>query len=144
MRIRAGLPLLVSLLLPLAGCPMAQTNVVEGGRCVRSTQCAAGLVCGAMGTCTSDLTGFGTGMVPVVDGGMMDVPPMDTPPADAPPFDAGPMDTPPVPDVPMDVPPPPDTPMPIDTGVDSPATMPDTPPDPDVPPEMDAGDIDAP
>lgn len=126
----------------LGGCPLAPTGVAEGGPCVRSTQCSAGLVCSATGFCTSDLTGFGMGMVPNTDvpmdldtgdldaGEPMDVPGMDAPviPMDVPVI---PMD---VPVVPMDVPMAPD--VPVDTGVDS--GMPDVPPD--VPaPDDDAG-----
>lgn len=119
----------------LAGCPLAPINVAEGGPCVRSTQCSPGLVCSAAGVCTSDLTGFGMGMVPNTDvpmdldagdldaGAPMDTPGMDTPGMDVPVI---PMD---VPVVPMDVPMAPD--VPVDTGVDS--GMPDVPMTPDVP-----------
>ncbi len=130
----------------LAGCPLAPTNVAEGGPCVRSTQCVPGLVCSATGVCTSDLTGFGMGMVPNTDvpmgldtgdlmdaGEPMDAPGMDTPGMDVPVI---PMD---VPVVPMDVPMTPDVPTdtPRDTGVD--AGMPDVPAPPDVPMDEDAG-----
>lgn len=134
----------------LGGCPLAPTGVIEGGPCVRSTQCSPGLVCSATGVCTSDLTGFGMGMVPNTDvpmdldtgdlrdaGEPMDVPGMDVPviPMDVP---VVPMD---VPVVPMDVPMTPDVPVdaPRDTGVDS--GMPDVPAD--VPVDDDAGEEDA-
>lgn len=130
----------------LAGCPLAPTGVVEGGPCVRSTQCSPGLVCSATGFCTSDLTGFGMGMVPNTDvpmaldaGDLLDAgEPMDVPGMDAPviPMDVPvvPMDTPMTPDVPVDAP--------RDAGVD--AGMPDVPAPPDVPvADDDAGEEDA-
>lgn len=119
----------------IAGCPLAATGLAEGGPCVRSTQCAPGLVCSATNVCTSDLTGFGMGMVPNTDVPVMDAGEMadagevpDVPGLDAPII---PMDTP---IVPMDTPiVPMDTPVAIDTGVD--AGMPDT--------GVDAGEPDA-
>lgn len=118
----------------LAGCPLAPTGVAEGSPCVRSTQCTAGLVCSATGVCTSDLTGFGMGMVPNtdvpmdLDAGDLDAgEPMDVPAMDAPMI---PLD---VPMVPMDVPMTPDVPAdaPTDSGLDS--GLPDVPAPPDVP-----------
>jgi hypothetical protein len=121
-------------LLSIAGCSLAPTGLAEGSRCLRSTQCAGGLVCSAAGTCTSDLNGFGQGMVPDVGGdvGMIDAGEMmDVPGLDAPGMD--------VPVVPMDTPPAPDTPMPVDTGVDA-GGMPDTPAEEDTGvPEEDTG-----
>lgn len=140
--------------LALAGCPLAPLGVAEGGRCVRSTQCNGGLVCSAAGICTSDLMGFGTGMVPVVDAagidaGMLDAGDFDGGAFDAGDFDGGgpidapivPMDTP---VIPMDTPVPMDTPAPFDAGMpdageDAPVADPDAPvADPDAPAE-DAG-----
>src|SRR5687768_17613151 len=115
---------------------MAPTNLTAGSRCLRSTQCAPGLVC-AGGVCTADLDGFG-GTVPVIDAGTPDVPPG----MDAPLDDVGPLPDVPGEDAPMtmmdsgempDVPP-----TPVDAPVimpDTPAVMPDAPPDPpDAPP----------
>lgn len=109
----------------ISGCPLAPSGLAEGGPCVRSTQCAPGLVCSAANVCTSDLTGFGTGMVPNTDVPVMDAGEMadagempDVPGLDAPII---PMDTPIIPmDTPIVVV---DAPPVIDTGVD--AGMPD-------------------
>ncbi|WP_236605381.1 hypothetical protein [Sandaracinus amylolyticus] len=62
---------LVATMLFVVGCSGAPTNLAEGARCVRSTQCAVGLACN-MGVCTSDLDGFGMGTVPSADAGGID------------------------------------------------------------------------
>lgn len=140
--LRSVVALAPAALVAIAGCALAPTGLTEGSRCLRSTQCAGGLVCSAAGVCTSDLNGFGQGMVPDVGGGdaemmdageMMDVPGLDAPAMD-------------VPVLPMDTPPTPDTPMPVvDTGVDA-GGMPDVPEVDTGVPEEDAGvpDEDAP
>jgi hypothetical protein len=57
-------------------CVTPPGQVTAGGRCTRTAECGPGLACN-MGVCTTDLTGFGMGMVPM--------PPMDAGPVDAPP-----------------------------------------------------------
>ncbi len=71
----APLSFLAILVGTLVGCVGATSRLGEGGRCSRTAECAPGLLCNA-GVCTSDLTGFGMGMVPVT--------PMDAGPVDAP------------------------------------------------------------
>jgi len=57
------------------GCVGAPGALAAGARCTRTSECGPGLLCN-MGVCTTDRTGFGNGMVPVV--------PMDAGPVDAP------------------------------------------------------------
>lgn len=45
------------------GCGAVPTELGSGERCVRTSQCSAGLVCSA-GVCTNDLSMFGGGVVP--------------------------------------------------------------------------------
>ncbi|MDQ3036374.1 MAG: hypothetical protein M3Y87_28510 [Myxococcota bacterium] len=87
----------------IAGCGGTPSNLGAGEACVRSAQCAPGLACN-MGMCTNDLSGFGTGVVPSGDAGVVEVdaaaddggvveidagPPVDTD-AGTTPVDAGP------------------------------------------------------
>lgn len=57
----------------IAGCASYPTNLGPGQACVRTSQCAAGMVC-SMGQCTADLTGFGGGRPTSLDAGA----PIDT------------------------------------------------------------------
>lgn len=128
-------------LLVLAGCARETGFAGPGERCVRSTECMAGLACVA-GQCSTDLSGIGGGTLPPR--------PMDagSPPDAGPMMDAGAMDAgfdsgaPPVPD--SGPPPVPDSgppPMP-DSG---PPPMPDAgPPDSGPPPMPDSGPPPAP
>ena len=60
----------------VAGCSAYPGNLAAGQTCVRSAQCAPGLVCSA-GMCTNDLSMFGMGRVPNLDGGPDTGPPVD-------------------------------------------------------------------
>ncbi len=60
--------------LALAGCVGLPAPLAAGARCTRTSECGPGLLCNA-GVCTTDRTGFGMGMVPVM--------PMDAGPVDA-------------------------------------------------------------
>jgi hypothetical protein len=112
----------------IAGCSSAPFNLQEGQPCVRSTQCAAGLICN-MRRCTADLTGFGIGIVPSLDGG-----------ADAPMMLDAPLDDAPMDDAPMT---PVDAPMP--PPMDAPIVMPDAPVEPpDAPVEPPDAPVDPP
>ena len=66
--------LAASLVASLSGCVSAPAPIAAGGRCTRTVECGPGLLCN-MGLCTTDRTGFGMGMVPVL--------PMDAGPLDA-------------------------------------------------------------
>ncbi|GAB4206207.1 MAG: hypothetical protein OHK0013_22640 [Sandaracinaceae bacterium] len=58
------------------GCVTPPGQVTAGGgRCARTAECAPGLACN-MGVCTTDLTGLGMGMVPMLptDAGPVDAP----------------------------------------------------------------------
>ncbi len=73
---RSRLALVLALAAPVfAGCVGVQGGLAAGARCTRTAECGPGLLCN-MGVCSTDRTGFGMGMVPVM--------PMDAGPVDAP------------------------------------------------------------